>query len=335
MPLPKSVNVALKSWRRAFGENTKIENWVKDRYLHSIATEVKKDSGKGWVQYSGKSFVLVSESDDFPEPRRGIVLKGGCDMPSVFTAAPLIREGIEGTVAISRHIGGTGGNRSDQILQTLEDLPHEPVAETRRMLRLSRGYFEPTFWEPSFRLPHVPEAGEFNKDVIVLGISTDETRQLYRHREHGFLVDPGGWWLNQDLDRVLDDLTAVEWFRENFRRVGRLPIDEFRKNNTRLVTEIRDRIGAEVVFYNTMALDPANPTHNYQLVKTAHHVRRREFTIALAELSQDLDFSIVDVDRILKLAGIEEQVDFAHFPVDRMMPIGAEAHRVFKDMGLV
>jgi hypothetical protein len=332
MPLPKSVNVALKSWRTVFGENTKIENWVKHRYLSSIENEIKKESGNGWVQYSGRRSVVVSESDDFPEPRRGIVLKGGCDLPSVFTAAPLMREGIKGTIAISRHIAGTGGNRSDQILQTLDDLPADAIAETREMLKMGPDYFEPTFWHPTFTVPHVPEAGEFNKDVIVLGISTDETRQIYAHREHGFLADPGGWWLNQDLDRVLDDLTAVEWFRKNFKRVGRMPIDEFRKNNTRLVNEIRDRLGAQVIYYNTMALDPANPTHNYQLVKTAHHVRRREFTIALAELSKDLDFSIVDVDRILKLAGVEEQVDFAHFPVDRMMPIGAEIYRVLKDM---
>ena len=84
-----------------------------------------------------------------------------------------------------------------------------------------------------------------------------------------------------------------------------------------------------------MVVDPANPTHNYQLVKAAHSVRRREFTIALAELSQDLGFAIVDVDRLLKAAGVDEQVDFAHFPVDRMMPIGAELHRILQRLGTV
>lgn len=330
MPLPKSVTVALKSWRSVFGENTKAELFVKERYLKKIETEVKKETGPGWVQYSGARSVIVSESDDFPEPRRGILLKGGCDLPSVFTAAPLMREGIKGTVAISRHIGGTGGNRSDQVLQTLDGLDPDAVAETAEKLGMSDDYFEPTFFSKTFTVPRMRQAGEFPKNLVVMGISTDETRQMYRHREHGFLADPGGWWLNQDLDRVLENKDTIEWFRKNFRRVGRMSLDEFRTANTRMVEEIRTRTGAQVMYYNTMVLDPDNPTHNYQLVKTAHSVRRREFSIALTELSRDLDFPIVDVDRILKTAGVAEQVDFAHFPVDRMAPIGAEVYRILK-----
>ncbi len=332
MPLPKSVKVALRTWRSVFGTDTKIENWAKERYLKSVENEMRKESGPGWVQYSGRRFVVVSESDAFPEPHRGVLLKGGCDLPSVFTAGPLLREGIKGTIAISRHIGGTGGNRSDQVLQTLDDLPAEAIAETRRVLKMNEDYFEPTFFNKTFTVPNLPQAGEFPKSLVIFSIASDETRQMYRHREHGFLVDPGGWWLNQDLDRVLDELDSVEWFRKTFERVGRMSLDDFRKNNTRFVNEIRERIGAKIVYYNTMVLDPANPTHNFQLVKTAHSVRRREFVIALCELSQDLDFAIVDVDRILKERGVEEQVDFAHFPVDRMVPIGAEVYRIMKDL---
>lgn len=335
MGLPKPAKLALKTWRSVFGEDTRIEDWLRKRYLTSLRNEVKKDSGPGWVQYSTSRAVVVSESDAFPEPRRGIELRGGCDMPSAFTAAPLIREGIRGTVAINRQFAGTGGHRSDQILQTLDELALDAIAETREQLRLNSVYFEPVFFEPTFRVANLPQAGEFPKSVVVLGIASDEVRQLYRHREQGFLVDPGGWWLNQDLNNVLGDLSAVEWFRANFKRVGRMPLDDFRKNNTRLVGEIRERTGAAIVYYNTMVLDPANPTHNYQLVKAAHSVRRREFAIALAELSRDLDFSIVDVDRILKGAGVKEQVDFAHFPTDRMMPIGAEFHRVLGTLGIV
>ncbi|MDH3462169.1 MAG: hypothetical protein OEM32_00905 [Acidimicrobiia bacterium] len=335
MPLPKPVTVSLKAWRSVFGTDTKVENWVKDRYLTRIDQEVKKERGPGWVQYSGRRSVVVSESDEFPEPRRGILLKGGCDLPSVFTAAPLMREGIKGTVAISRHIGGTGGNRSDQILQTLNGLDPEALAETKQMLKLNRDYFEPTFFEPFFRVPQMPQAGEFPKDVVIMAIGTDETRQMYRHKEHGFIIDPGGWWLNQDLGRVLDDLSTVEWFRSTFERVGRLSLEEFRENNTRLIKEIRSRMGSKVMFYNTLDLDPANPTHNYQLVKASHSVRRREFIIALWELSRELDFSVVDIDRILKTMGVEEQVDFAHFPVDRMGPIGAEVYRILKGIDFI
>lgn len=336
MPLTKPVQIALKSWRSVFGENTKIENWVKERYLDSIEKQVSKESGPGWVQFSGRRFVIVSESEDFPEPHRGVVLKGGCDLPSVYTAAPLLREGIEGTIAIARHFGGTGGNRADQILQTLDGVSEEEVAETREMLQLPKSYFDPTFFQPTFHVPHMPEAGTFTKDVVILSTGSDVTRQMYRHREHGFMVDPGGWWLNQDLGKVLDDLDTIEWFRKNFVRVGRMSLEEFRKANDRLVREIRSHMnGAHVMYYNQLVLDPANPTHNFQLVNTSHSVRRREFGIALAELSQELGFPIVDIDRILKTLGVEEQVDFAHFPVDRMAPIGVEVHRLMKAVGFV
>ncbi len=335
MPLAKPVTMALSTWRTVFGENTKIENWVKHRYLNSVEKELRRESGPGWVQYSGKRAVVVSESDDFPEPRRGILLKGGCDLPSVYTAAPLLREGIKGTIAISRHIGGTGGNRSDQILQTLDIQPSEALEETKRVLDMGHDYYEPTLFAPTFRLREMPEIGEFPKNLIILSIASDETRQMYRHREAGFLADPGGWWLNQDLDRVLDDLDTVTWFRKNFTRVGRMSLEDFTTNNTRLVKEIRERTGAQVMYYNSLVLDPANPTHNYQLVKTAHSVRRREFLIALAEMSAALDFPVIDVDRILKTAGVEEQVDFAHFPVDRMAPIGAEVYRILTERQIV
>lgn len=335
MPLPRTVTASLRVWRSVFGEHTRIEDWIKGKYLGRIDTLVKIDRGPGWVQLSGKQSVIVSESDDFPAPRRGIFLKGGCDLPSAFTVAPLLRDGIKGTIAISRPAGGTGGNRSDQILQTLEPLDPEAIAETSRMLRLRADTFEPTFFEPTFHVPRLSRAGEFRKDLIVMGISTDQTRQLYRHREHGFIVDPGGWWLNQDLSRVLGDLDKVEWFRKNFERIGRLTVDEFVKNNTKLIKEIRQRIGAQVLFYNTLTVDPLNPTHNYQLVRTNHAARRRDLTIALAGLSAELDFPIVDVDRILKTTGVQEQVDFAHFPVDRMMPIGAEFYRILREMEFV
>jgi hypothetical protein len=52
-------------------------------------------------------------------------------------------------------------------------------------------------------------------------------------------------------------------------------------------------------------------------------------------MSADLDFPVVDIDRLLKSEGVKEQVDFAHFPVERMQPIGAEFHRIIRDLGIV
>ena len=335
MAAPRSVVASVKTWRAVFGPDTRLETWFRKRYMQRMRSERRKETGPGWVQFSTPRTVLIAESEALPEPRRGILLKGGCDLPSVFAAAPLLREGIEGTIAIMRHIGGTGGNRSDQILQTLDGVDADQVAETVEMLQLSRDYFEPTFWEPSFGIREMPQAGEFPTDVVVMGIGTDESRQMYRHKEHGFIIDPGGWWLNQDLGKVLKDLDTVEWFRSNFERVGRLSLEDFRSNTHRLIKEIDQRMGSKVMFYNTLVLDPADRTHNYQLVKSPHSSRRREFTVALWEMSAELGFSVVDIDRILKTMGVAEQVDFAHFPVDRMGPIGEEVNRILRSIDFI
>lgn len=335
MGVPKPVTVSLKTWRKVFGPDTKVEEWVRGRYVKRARSERRKETGPGWVQFSTPRSVVISESEQLPEPRRGILLKGGCDLPSVFTAAPHLREGIEGTIAISRHIAGTGGNRSDQILQTLDGFDPDVFTETMEMLKLNENYFAPTFFEPTFTIPGMLQAGEFPKDVVVMGIGTDDVRQMYRHKEHGFIIDPGGWWLNQDLGNVLDDLSTVEWFRKNFEKVGRLTLDEFISNNTKLVGIIKERMGSEILYYNSLVLDPADTTHNYQLVKAPHSSRRREFNIALWEMSADLGVSVVDIDRILKTMGVSEQVDFAHFPVDRMGPIGVEVDRILRGIDFI
>ncbi len=246
-----------------------------------------------------------------------------------------MREGIKGTVAIHRQLGGTGSHRSDQLLQTLDGIDLTEVRGAMEKLELRPPYFQPIMFQPDFEIRRHPQAGRFPTSVVVMSIAQDEVRQLYRHKEHGFVVDPGGWWLNQDLEHVLDDLSAVEWFRQNFTKIGRLSIEQSVANNTRIIEELRTRIDADVVFYNTMVIDPASTVHNYQWLNAAHAARRREFAIALAEMSAALDFPVVDIDRLLKSEGVREQVDFAHFPVERMEPIGAEFHRILGDLGIV
>ena len=83
MPLPGLVRSGLSAWRQVAGNDTALEQWAKKRYLHYVSSQLRRDRGKGWVQWSGRRFVIVSESDDLPEPRRGIVLQGGCDLLDV------------------------------------------------------------------------------------------------------------------------------------------------------------------------------------------------------------------------------------------------------------
>ena len=334
MPLPKVIKSGQSAWRAVAGDNSGLEQWVKRKYLDYIGSQVKKEKGSGWVQWSGDTFMVVSESEDLPGPRRGVILHGGCDLPSMYQSAPHIREGIEGTIAIAKVSSGGGRHRADEIMQTLNDIPPEQTQEVRDHLRLKLDYFQPILFEKSFEIPRHPEFGEFPNSVVVLSIASDLTRVAYQHREHGFLVDPGGWWLNDRMEAVLDDLDVVNWFRSEFKSVGRISVDDFEKHFTDFVRELRARVGADVIMYNSLVVEPKNETHNYQLVRNAHSMRRRQFEIALAERSRDLDFPVLDVDWILKREGVNEQIDFAHFPVERMGPIGREAGRILRELGV-
>lgn len=327
----------LRLWRAMAGRDSRLEQALRRRYGEARGGRISRKVGPNFVQHGGKNFVVIESRRD-PEPRVGIVLRGGCDLPSMFAAAPFIQQHLTGTVGIFKQ--GTGGelgaHRSDQILQTLKDVPAEVTETVRERLRLEPSYFSPHLFEDKeFEIDGFPQFGRFPKSVVVLSIGSDLVRTMYRHREYGFLVDPGGFWLGQLVDRVIPDPAVAKWFKDNFENVGKISLEESRENYRQIIPMIRDRTGAEVIMYNTLVVDPGSATHNYQLLNPALTLRRREFQVSLMELSEELDFPILDVDRILKSQGVQEQVDFAHVPFSQMQPIGREAHRILTELGVV
>jgi hypothetical protein len=181
-----------------------------------------------------------------------------------------------------------------------------------------------------------PDGDElFNKDVIIISAGPDTVRSLYRHKEHGFLVDPGGYWLNRSMDEVLADMSSAIWFKKNFINEGKINVETFSNNIAQIVTLLRQRTDAIILILNVLTVEPGNRTHNYQLVANAHEIRRREFCLALNELSCEHDFYVVDVDRALKRAGLRDtQMDFAHYPDEVYPYIGQEVFRILDDLGL-
>lgn len=317
-------------WRRVAGKQSAFERAIKRRQREATNTE----RGPNWVQHSSQFFAIV-RSRTSPEPRTGIFMYGGCDLPSLFLAAPMFRDQVKGTVAISKPDRQLGSAHTSQLLQSLETVPDEIIEETCRRMRIPRSFFRPVLFEESFSIRSHPEFGAFPKSVVVLSVGSDEVRVLHRHREHGFLVDIGGWWRNQSLEKAMTDLDAARWFQERFETVGRISVPEFKANLEKLVGLLKDRLGAKVIVFNTLEVDPSNPTHNFQLVGQGHVARRREFNLALAELSARLDFPILDVDRILKEQGVKKMVDFAHFPLEGKLPVAREGYQILKDLGVV
>ena len=88
MPLPGLVRSGLSAWRQVAGNDTALEQWAKKRYLHYVSSQLRRDRGKGGC--SGREGVLSSLAvgRQLPEPRRGIVLQGGCDLLDVHLWLP-------------------------------------------------------------------------------------------------------------------------------------------------------------------------------------------------------------------------------------------------------
>jgi hypothetical protein len=280
----------------------------------------------------GENHVLFGSGS--PDGRRiGLYAKGSCDLNSVFACVPLIEETLDGTCCILKD-GLVADARSDIHLQTLHELPRDWTRPIVRRFRLPEDYFRPVLFEPTFTVPAADGPQEFPKSAILLSIVADVTRNGYRHKDHGFVVDPGGGWLNQSLAHVLDDLDSVACFRESFVPIGRISLDDFVANFTRLITLLKSRTGAHVLVYNTLTVEPGSPVHNLQLVSNFLPLRRRAFVLALAELSRQLDFSIVDVDRIVKRFGIRTQVDFARLPPQVNLLVAREVVRILRDRGV-
>lgn len=256
----------------------------------------------------------------------------------MFVAARFMREKIRGTLAIASEATAAelGSHRTDLILQGLLNIPEERLIESTLRLGLGHRYFTDRFFtEPDFVLDQLPGAPRFPKSVVVLSVGSDLVRTVYRHREHGFLVDPGGTWLNQLNGNVMPDPEEAKWFGSKFQNAGRISVDEFSANLVKIATMLKSNLGAELIVYNTLVIDPLNPTHNYHMSPRTEMIRRREFNIALKELSARHNFHVLDVDRILKLQGVRQQVDFAHFPASQMGAIGWEAFRILEELEVV
>lgn len=303
------------------------------RLYGHITPEYITEKGPGWVSFRGAHTVLLRRGAEVPI--RGIYLRGACDVPSLFTLAPMVIDQLDGSLCIHFSGHGVSGARSDILLQAYAGVPEEFALEVNTNLGLPRTYFQTTLFEPRFTVQGIPgDRTTFPKTVVVLSVLPDLTRTVYRHRDAGYLVDPGVAWLN-NVKAALQDLSFVGWFSERFERIGRISVEGFAENYRRLIPLIQQETGASILVFNSLEIEPFDLTHDYSDRSMEPATRRRRFNIALNELSRELGFHIVDVDRVLKTQGVERQVDFSHFPVEQMRAVGEAALRTLREINVV
>lgn len=323
---PATTTLKRRSLRRVrqwLGRGSSVEHG-----LRSARNAVKFRLGKDIARRDFYAFRNPGEE------RFGIYAMGGCDVLTTVKAGPRLAKSLPGTGCISA-IGKAPQARTDVILQTLDPPPPELTADVVERLSLDPEYFSPRLFEPTFSVPHQFGLGSFPKNVVVLSMATDVGRTVYRHREHGYLVDPGGWWLTTDMQSVLSDLSAVKWFAATFKKAGRIRIEDSMANYERIVTEVRNRTGAFVVMMNALVVDPGMAAMDYNLASSPNRVRRREFAIAMAELGRKLEFPVLDVDRLAKQEGISGQADFVHYTMDQKRLIAAELIAILREHEII
>jgi len=310
-------------WRVLAGEDTRVEHFLRRRYRLARCGMEREIVGEDYILFWSR------QGSD----RIGVYLKGGCHLHSIFSCKPWIHRGLRGTCCIFND-GDAADSRSDVLLQTLDGIPQDRLNPVTEKLRLRADYFRPSLFEKTFSVPGMRGTEVFTKTVTFISVGPDVVRTAYRHRRYGFLVDPGGWWLSQPMDRVLGNLESANWFRENFESVGRLTVDAFAANYAKIIGLLKKNIAAPVIVFSVPIVEPGKLIHNYGFVREPQAKRNREFYIALAELSRKLDFPIVDVDRVLKKAGIGRQLDFAHFTPEQHEVLAREAFSIARDIGV-
>lgn len=288
-------------------------------------TERQEHGGTSVEQHV--SSVLVSPEN--PTSTGGIYLYGGCDVQRLLNLGRHLAPSIQSRLAI-QYVGSIACSRTDILMQKLQGVPAEDTEEVLDRLGLIPSYFEPELFEPTFQLERLSE-DTFNKDVVVLNVGAPITRSVYQHKEKGFLVDPGGWWLSQSLEGAVPDRETMKWFRKHFKNIGRIDVDAWEADFRKLHGELRSRTGAELAVLNVLTIEPGDSTHSYSGRNQPETVRRRAFHLRLAHLADELGFMLIDVDRLLKEKGVHDAVDFAHMPRHHFGPVMDEAAFMFQN----
>jgi len=305
-----------------------------DVVLETMGRRAEIVQAKGQREYRGKNFITFwSETER--ENRIGVYMRGGCHLALIFPCKSLIHRVLRGTCSILHH-GMAADSHTGLLLQSLrDDFPQECLAEVISKLSLPPDYFQPRLFERTFTVTGLNGPEEYPKNLVVLDLGPDTIRMIYRHRQYGFLVDPGGGWLNEPLENTLNDLSVVNWFRKNFVKVGQISVEQHFENLAKIITLVKKNTGAHILILNNLTVEPNSTAHNYQFVKNPQTTRRLEFNLALVELSRKLDVFILDADRILKRVGIRSGRDWNHFHPEVDLLLGQQAFHIMHGAGVV
>jgi hypothetical protein len=165
-------------------------------------------------------------------------------------------------------------------------------------------------------------------DVIILSVLGETATTLVKHNRAGFLFYPGetAKWSQTDRD----------WLKSDFTRRDLLDVATSMSYLRKIIDRIRVRTEVPVLIYNVSSIVPGETVHSLQGLGEIYSTRCRRFNLGLAELSEEVGFSIVDVDSIIGRAGADNfKIDAMHLTPDGYRLVAEEVVRVLEDLGVI
>lgn len=163
-------------------------------------------------------------------------------------------------------------------------------------------------------------------DVVVLSMQSAATNALVRHRRDGWLLLP------DEVESWTPE--ARQYLEAECEYAGLAPIEAVFDRLAKLVAVIEEKLRAQVLVYNLSPLTPGERTHCWIGAQDSIALRIQRFNLRLAELSSELGFSIVDVDRVVAGAGADRvKVDLFHLNAGGWRLVAEEVVRILEERG--
>ena len=107
-------------------------------------------------------------------------------------------------------------------------------------------------------------------------------------------------------------------------------------NLRQIIDRIRQRTDVPILVYNVCSIIPGETVHCLQGLGEIYSTRCRRFNLGLADLSEEVGCSIVDVDSIIGRAGADKyKIDAMHLTPDGYRMVAEEVVRVLYDLGVI
>jgi hypothetical protein len=163
-------------------------------------------------------------------------------------------------------------------------------------------------------------------DAVILSLQSAVLSTLVRHRRDGWLLLPDQFesW----------DSASRAWLERECENAGLAGVEATLRRLEQLIGAVHERLAAPVLVYNLSPLIPGEQPHCWLGAQDSLALRVRRFNLGLAELATRLDFSIVDVDRVVACAGADRlKVDLVHLTAEGLRLVAEEVVRILEERG--